>query len=807
MRWTVRTSAPVVGIFFLSLGVLVYEIALTRVFSVALSYHYVFLVLSVAMFGLGAGGLVEHRWRRRTSSRDETPLSISGAATALAMAASIVAINRLGAAGYPLVLAATGALPFVFAGVTLAAAFRHFAAWSALLYGADLLGAASGAILVVRALDAVGGPTSILAASAVVAVAALVFLAGASQSATSVVTAAGSAAVTVSLLAIAVGYPIAGEVPVGRDPNKDLFRLLNDPSIGGEIVATRWSAFGRTDLVRFDGDPDSMTLFIDGAAGAPMVRWDGRLGVPEGPAARLTQTFPGSFPLRFLDENQKDRALVIGPGGGRDILVALEAGVRAVTAVEVNPEFVELTREYSAYNGGIYTNVPTVQVSVGEGRQFVRRLAERYDLIMLSLPITKSSRSYEGYALTENFLFTEESFRDYLAHLTPEGSIVIVTHGLGEALKLVTTVLAALNGQGTSIPDAMQRIALFGHQMLPVLVVQNRPFERARALAMHQGLHLAGFDGQASYVPYAKQVSVQLGLASGADVTWLMMNQNLIDLAAGSIGLRELVKAAPIDIGPVTDDRPFFFKFETGIPGTVTSLLWLSALLLTAVIGAPAVGRWFSDGPSGLSPPPPWVVPFLFASLGVGFMLVEVSLFQRLLLYLGHPTRALALLLFALLGGTGLGSLASGVVPSRHLVRALGASGTAVALGVLLTVPLIGVLFERLGSEGASLASTLLLLGLGLAMGFPFPVTIRLMSRGGLGEAVPWMWAVNGVASVAGSVLAVAVAIAAGYSVALTLGSMAYLGVALVSLGARRHLEATGSPAPLATTRFADRTR
>jgi len=677
----------------------------------------------------------------------------------------------------------------IFAGVTLAAAFRRFAAWSAWLYGADLIGAALGTVVVVRMLDGVGGPDSILGAAVVVAVAALVLLPDRSRSGRSVVAATTAFAVTGAVFVVSVVFPIAGDVPVGRDPDKDLYRLLNDPSVGGDIVDTRWSAFGRTDLVRFGGDPDSMTLFIDGAAGAPMFRWDGRLGDPDGPVERLVRSFPGSFPLRFLDGSQKDSALIVGPGGGRDVLAALGAGVKEVTAVEVNPEFVELTSQYSAYNGGIYTDTPNVQIIVDEGRNFVRRSAERYDLIMLSLPITKSSRSYEGYALTENFLFTEESFQDYLAHLTPEGSIVVVTHGLAEALKLVTTVLAALAAQGTGVPDAMQRIALFGHPMLPVLVVQNRPLERTRALAMHEALHLADFDGQASYVPYAEQVSMKLGLGSGADVTWLMMNQTLIDLAAGRVGLRELVNAAPIDIGPVTDDRPFFFKFESGIPGTVTTLLWLSAFFLTVVIGAPAVERRLRDVPSSLSPPLPWAIPVLFSSLGAGFMLIEVSLFQRLLLYLGHPTRALALLLFALLSGTGLGSLASGAVSPRHLVRALVASAATVAAAVLITFPLIGTMFERLSGSGAPVASVALLLGLGLTMGFPFPVTIRLMSRGGLGESIPWMWAVNGVASVAGSVLAVAVATAAGYSAALMLGSLAYLGVAVATLGAYRRLE------------------
>jgi len=789
-----RVGAVAAGVFLLALSVLAYEIALTRVFSVVLSYHYVFLVLSMAMAGLGGGALLEHyRSRRvRVTGRLETAASTWATLAAVTTSGSILAIDRLGVASGLLPLGLVTLLPFFFAGATLAGVFRRLAPHSSWLYAADLAGAALGSLFIVWALNRLGAPNAVLATGTVAALGAVLLSFERPVSRPSLAAAAVGLALTGILLTAGVLYSIAGDVPIGRDPNKDLYRLLNDPSIGGRIVETRWSAFGRTDLAQFEGDPDSMSLFVDGAAGSPMFRWDGRVGNPGGAVAALLSRFPGSFPFRFLDERQKDHALIIGPGGGRDVLVALLAGVKQVTAVEVNRDFVALARKYSNYNGGLYTSIDNVRLVVDEGRHFLRQSKDRYDIILLTLPVTKSSRSYQGYALTESFLFTRESFRDYLSHLTPEGNIVIVAHGFGEAVKLLTTALAALSEEGKDPLEAMRQIYLLGHPMFGILVVQNRPMDAVTAGRVHDGLHQAGFDGQSSYVPYTEQLAVDLGLRSGADATWLMMNQNLIDLARGRIRLQELVDAVPVDIGPATDDRPFFFNFEPGLPRTISALLWLSALFLGLVVGVPVARRRL-----GIQPDPdralalPWPVPFVFAALGAGFMLVELALFQRLLLYLGHPTFALALLLSALLSGAGVGSVLSGMVRSTWLVRASAMSALVVAGAVLFLAAAVPRLFDPLvgSAVGSRIAVAGLLGGLGLVMGAPFPLSIRFLHDVGAEPAVAWLWGVNAAASVFGSVAAVAVAILFGYSVALALGGLAYVAVAAVTLVAWRRMD------------------
>ncbi|MFQ6004185.1 MAG: hypothetical protein ACE5OQ_01670 [Woeseia sp.] len=788
-----RFAAAAGGVFLVSLGTLVYEIALTRVFSVIVTYHYVFLVVSGAMLGLSIGGVFDYlRYRRGTTGqREEFPLAFWAVFAALTMVGSIFLINLLGRIDGLLSLAAAAILPFFFTGVTLAAAFRRFAGQSGMLYAADLTGAGLGAIIAVVALNAFGGPNGILAAALIGAAGAAVLL---SERPVSI----GLVVLVLSVILLASGVfgaglhrSVAGTVPIARDPDKDMFRLLSDPSTGGRVVESRWSAFGRTDLVEFDTDAGVMTLFIDGAAGTPMYQWDGDPGVSEGPVAKLMQHFPGSAPFLVLDDSQKDNALIIGPGGGRDVLINLFAGVREITAVEVNPEFVQIVADYSDYNGGIFTAFDNVSVVVEEGRSYLRRSSQRYDIIMLSLPITKSSRSYEGYALTENFLFTRESFHDYLNHLTDEGTLIVIGHSLLETMRLLMTSLAALREAGLTVAEAMERIYILGHPRMPVFAVRNVALTAQDADDLHAMLHVRGFDASSSYIPYVEQAVLDLGISEYIDSEWRMMNQNMIDLASGAIEPQQLVAAVPLDISPVTDDRPFFFLFEPRTPRVISGILWISVILLAGVIAVPAALRR-TDAPLGTEEQAgaPKTVTMAFVAIGAGFMLLEVTLFQKLILYLGDPTFALALLLSSLLVGTSLGSLVSSIVRTHALVTALWISSFAIVVAVIAIVFVIDFLFRVsiYNASAMTAASAFVLVVLGFPLGFPFPICMRLLKQLGCDKDVPRMWAANGAASVFGSVLAIGIAINAGYATALVVGAATYIAVGIAMFAQRKKL-------------------
>ena len=252
------------------------------------------------------------------------------------------------------------------------------------------------------------------------------------------------------------------DIPIGENPAKQIHTALYDPSLKGRIIETRWSAFGRTDLVEFSDHPEQMHIYVDGTAGTPMYSFSGDIGAPGSAVSSLKADFPGYFPFLFLEEGEKNNALIIGPGGGRDILLALMGGVGQVTAVEVNEDIVDIVREYSWYNGGVYTSLDNVDIVVDEGRNFLKRQEDKYDIIMLSLPYTNSSRSLEGYALTENFLFTTNSISDYLERLTDEGRLVVVCHNDVEISRLLSISLATLSESGASNATAMKQLYIVG---------------------------------------------------------------------------------------------------------------------------------------------------------------------------------------------------------------------------------------------------------------------------------------------------------------------------------------------------------
>ena len=130
-------------------------------------------------------------------------------------------------------------------------------------------------------------------------------------------------------------------------------------------------------------------------------------------------------------------------------------------------------KKYSEFNGGIYNGFPGVKVIAEEGRNFIRSTKENYDIIMLSIPVTKTSRSPEGFALTENFLFTVDSINDYLNRLNKDGRLVVVAHQDIEIFRLVFTGLSALKKRGISPQEAMKHIYTVGPEMFPVFVLKK----------------------------------------------------------------------------------------------------------------------------------------------------------------------------------------------------------------------------------------------------------------------------------------------------------------------------------------------
>ena len=744
------------AVFLISLSILVFEIALTRIFSIMLSYHFVFAIVSAAMLGLGLGGFL-FTWLR--GSARGGAIWTGALVYSLSLAASVVLILTLpivGSSGLSgvrtWVYIALAIVPFAAGGFAVSGLFRRFPEGSSLLYGADLTGAAAGALAVVPAMDAWGGVNVVFLAASVAAGGALLL---GLPHLRRVVPAVAALFVFAGLFVAFAGAGSGPGVPIANDPNKEMQGMLADPSLNARVVESRWSSFGRTDLVASDALPNEMTIFVDGAAGSAMFNLD-VLENDRQARMRLDMHSGESFPFPLLKPRDKRSALILGPGGGRDVAVALLGGVKQITAVEVNPDVVKLVRQYSAFNGGIYSGRPGVTAIVGDGRNFVRTTDKRYDLIMAAIPVTKSSRSVDGYALTENGLFTVEAMGEYLDRLNPDGRLVFVAHNDVEIYKLIAIVLAAYRAWGVSEAEAMRHLYTVGSEMMPALVVQKQAVTISEANVIHPRLHELGFDKGATFVPLIAQQT------AGAR---RMFDQALVDISAGSLSMATIAKDANVDLRPATDDRPFFYKYERGLPspfGVFAVVLALTVVVLGVLVALPRKAGSVSRGFVGQLREIPRLKGYLviFFALGVGYMVIEIAFFQKLSPFIAQPQTALTVLLFALLLGSGIGSLLTSLIPrSKQHVAAVPLSICVAGLVVILVV-------------------VMLVFPLGVLMGCLFPLAVRGLSADGLEGHTALLWGVNGAASVLGSALAMIIGVSWGFSSALFLGAAIYLGVA-----------------------------
>jgi hypothetical protein len=806
------TRPQYAGIFLFSVALLQSELILTRIFSVTLWYHFAFVAVSVALLGLAAGAVRASRAAPPPPEALAPLLARSARRTALAMLVTLLVLLgvpfiyrvSLGAAVSLLLIYGASTLPFVFAGEMLALLFRAHAGAIGALYAADLAGAGLGALLAVPLLDAVSAPSALVVAAAGAA-ASSALLAGDAHAlpAARARDARRGALLTAGLLAVAM---LGETTPLLR------IDFAKDQKEEG-LLLDRWNALARITVAlhgtpnwgtseRFKGQkPQTLWMKIDSEAGTPITRWDGSAASVD--ALRYDITAFG-YHLR-----RGARVLVVGPGGGRDVLTALVMSQREVTAVEINPAIVEtVRRSFADYAGRLYDD-PRVRVVVGEAREFLRRTPERYDIIQASLIDTWAASAAGAYVFSEANLYTREAFAEYIERLTDEGFLSVSRWHFKdlptETLRSVGLAVRALLDRGVEDPAAhivlVKRTTWdWAYRLseprdgIGTLLVKRTPFGAEEIDAVRQA---------------AATLDFQVLLAPGGG------GDPLFEQLVASRDPEAFARAYPVDVSPPRDERPFFFytlrlrdlprwlgegRLEQGVmQNNVRAVFVLGALLVivlglsvaflvaplsrrtraAAVAGAGASGdasgaaRAAADDARGR---PPLAALLYFAAIGLAFILVEIPLIQRLILYLGHPLYALSVVLAGLLVGAGAGSLFS----ARLSVGAARASLAALlALVAFAAFGLPAALGATLGAPAAArvaLALALLLV-LGLAAGVPFPLGVRLLGDSGA-RWIPWMYAVNGAFSVLASVLAVALAMSAGFGAPMAAGLAAYAAAA-----------------------------
>ena len=783
------------SLFLLSTAILALEINLTRLFSMAQFYHFAFMIVSIALLGFGASGTALTIFPALQNGKPKQRLSQLAFATGISILAAYLLTNHLPFDSFSiawdrrqvwililhyLALAA----PFFFSGMALGFLLSAFPQSAGSTYAVNLLGSATGCIIALIAPPYLRGEGMVTLSIALASLAGITCILRGHHFWRPLALAT-FALFIFSLLDLGLrftGNPSFGFLELRISPYKSLSYALQYP--GASVIHRQWNASSRIDVVRSGGIhslpglsyrylrslPSLDGLLVDGDDLSPILQ----PGTDSGFVSYLPNAV--AFHLR-----PRADVLILEPRGGLDILTALALSSGQITAIEVNPLIVNSVPVYDD---------PRIQVHVESDRSYLRRAQLKHDVIVLSLTSSYHPVRSGAYTLAEDYRYTVESFQDALAHLN-SGGLLVATRWLqdppSEDLRLFALAVTALENNKA---DPRSQIVAFRGFNTATILLKNGSFTPDELSSIRAFLAERAFD--LTYAPDIQpEETNQYNILS--ESKYYQTYLRLLD----SNPRKTFYDNYDYDVHPPTDDHPFFghyFKWtqapqviaEFGMAWqpfggagyfVVVALLILAILLAGLLILLP-VGIWKLTKRNAA--PFPLRNLLYFGLLGLAFLFVEIPLLQRFILYLGHPAYAFTMVLFSLLFFSGLGSRMSDRIPLRLSL------GTLVIL--ILAAPL---LLPRLFAWTLGLPLTirlgltaLILSPLGFLMGIPFPAGIRLIKReqayGPENEAqsdsVPWIWAVNGAASVVASILSALLALTFGFNWVLRLGALCYAG-------------------------------
>jgi spermidine synthase len=780
------------AVFLLSCCVLMLEIAVARILSVALLSHYAFVAISLAMFGLGVSALVVFLLPGHfTPERLDEQLVAYGWRFALSAVLSLVVflhievVQELSLSGALTLTFAylILALPYFFAGVCLALLMTHFAAHIGRIYSYDLVGASLGCVGVVAAMSVAPAPYVVAYVAAVIAAVALW----------------GALTMTPRRLVgpLAAVVVVVAVVALGHGSTLLTMRYIKGWT-SFYSAYEGWNAFSRVaifpsqlnaaQLVPLMGAiesytdpaiPKAMIIDIDGAAWTPMLQFDGDLQKYD----FLRETV--MYTAHHLRPNAN--VLIIGTGGGRDLLAAKVFAQPSVLGIEINPLMTHIVQNvFGDYSGRPYT-LPGVEVITDEARSRLSTMPQRFDIIQLSLIDTFSLNAAGGFVFSENYLYTQQAFQEYFRHLTDDGILTISRYFMAayplEILRVAAMVRAAWAAEGVEHPGAHVVVLAQGNTATVLAKRSAWTADELTRLAAVSGEH-------GMQIPYRPDVPAE----AIPDLNAVLTTADLPGYLA----------AYPFHIAAPTDDQPFFFHFLRGrlAAADVASVFddpfqfmrkWHEAVLLLylliAVVASLALAFFF--GPllalrrrsTGVGVTT--AVPLLayFGCLGYGFMMIEVPLLQHFILFLGYPVYALAVVLFALLLFSGIGSLLSARLTDKAPSALVWVLSTIIVLACIYVYAVPAVIAALIGAPIwiRILTAVGVLAPIGLVLGMAYPLGITVL-RDFSAELVPWAWGLNGALSVVASVLAIFIGSRAGFTVAFLTGVAAYA-VALLAMG------------------------
>ncbi|MBN1439425.1 MAG: hypothetical protein JW929_08455 [Anaerolineales bacterium] len=816
-RGSAPIRGPAAGLFLLSAATLLFEINLPRLFSVAQFYHFAFMIVSIALLGCGASGTARKVFPAAGKRAPARTLGRLVLAAGAGMLGSFLLINGLPFDSFSIAwdsrqvavlvldyLALTE--PFFFSGLAVGMLLAMFPHSAGAVYAVNLAGSAAGCLAALAAPTLLGGEGVVVLSAGVSALAAFAtappgWIPGKTAarppqetrrsrgSADRRILLSGAAFLLLIFASADTAARLAGMggfafLEIRLSPYKGLSYVMQQP--GAEILSREWNAFSRIDVVRSPAIHSVPGLSYRWLG--PLPRQDGLLTDGDDLSPIVDPSADPAF-AAFLPAAPAHRirpqaeVLILDPRGGLDVLTALHFQAVSVTAVEENSLAVRAAER-------IYGD-PHVETVVGSGRSYLRRTLRRFDLIMFSLTASYHPLRSGAYSLAEDYRFTVESFADALRRLKC-GGMLVVTRWLqyppSEELRAFALAVAAMEELGR---EPRPRIAAWRGYNTATILVKDSPFIPEELTALRESTGALAFD--LIYLPDIREEEMNRFNILTESVYFRAFH-DLLDADPRA----DFYAAYPYDVSPPTDDHPFFGHFFKGSQAgavlaefgkvwqpfggagyiVVLGLLILAVLLAAALLAVPPILRRTTGADGAESASATAREIFYFGMIGFGFLLVEIPLIQRFILFLDRPAYAMTAVLFSLLAFSGAGIAVGARLPLGRALLALA--------GILLSAPvLLPMLFSA--ALGLPLAARFALTVLSLApagflMGVAFPGGIRwALARDPRPERIPRIWTVNGSASVVATVAAALLTLSLGFMRVFLLGALCYAGAGLAA--------------------------
>jgi SAM-dependent methyltransferase len=793
------------GIFFTALATLMYEILLTRIFSVTMGYHFAFMAVSIAMFGMTAGAMLVFFRRNYFTVERLSRWSLLFSITIILSFLFHLYIpfrHDLTVWGI-LIVGATYtviSVPFVFSGIVVCLVLSSFTKYTGKLYAADLIGAGLGCILVIWALDYTGGPASVFIVAFLAGLGAFAFIRPRSAAEKNT-----RPALVFYLAAIGIFAAINSYLAIEHEPLIRLKWVRGEPE--EKSIYEEWNSFSRVNIT---GDTNEyvkpfgwgLSATFDSTKRVKQLM----MNVDAHSTTVLTGFSGDSSELEHLKydvanvvhylRNGSDIA-VIGSGGGRDILAAILFKQRAVLGLEINEEMVKAVNGYFGNFTGRLNEYPQVTFVADEARSYLTRLDKKFDAIQLTVIDNWSATSSGAFVLTENALYTLESWKILFEHLKPDGILSVTRYYRdipSEIYRLAALSAATLktlqiqNAAGNIIVIKNNpRDTSIERRSTGTILSSPTAFSKTDIDTIKAVCERMKFEIIYPAFPFSRRDSPEEAARGDVSAVFAAL--------ASAEDITEYANNFSVDISPPADDSPFFFfmlrlkdifnfplhhefdmSFNLKAVFILFSVLAVVVFLSVICIILPLVVKSRTHAKD-------LRLLVYFACIGLGFMLIEISQIQRFNIFLGHPVYSLSVSLFALLISTGIGSYLSSI---SYLSSLSSLRVTWKLIGLLTVLVIFGGLTPYLIDlfRGASTPVRIMvaagsLFPIGLLIGTAFPIGIRLASAKS-GSLIPWLWGINGAMSVVASVLAVLIAMTLGIKAAYWTG----FGFYVIAVGA-----------------------